>query len=91
MPPSALELRSGPNGQYWVAEFEVVMNLGTSELVCHVEWEENVSRSALYADLADGPPVDRAKQNGMVLLTMSNRSDGSFFSRSRAASVWEDI
>lgn len=35
--------RRGKHGTYWQPEWEVVITLGTVEIKCHIEWEENVS------------------------------------------------
>lgn len=45
IPSTALAQRYGTTGWYWYVPFEVVINLGTSELTCHLEWKENVSPS----------------------------------------------
>ncbi|KIO27471.1 hypothetical protein M407DRAFT_232728 [Tulasnella calospora MUT 4182] len=41
IPASAMTREAGEYGTYYVAEFEVVIALGTVEIKAHVEWEEN--------------------------------------------------
>ncbi|KAG8902814.1 hypothetical protein FRB99_004081 [Tulasnella sp. 403] len=40
IPASALKGVTGSNGKYWDAEFEVVLELGATELKCYTEWDE---------------------------------------------------
>ncbi|KAG8937827.1 hypothetical protein FRC00_000351 [Tulasnella sp. 408] len=41
IPASALTKRTGKYGTYWAVNYEVVITLGTVEIKCHIEWEEN--------------------------------------------------
>lgn len=42
LPLSAYEQRGGPKGPYWFAEFEVILDLGATELKASLEWKEDV-------------------------------------------------
>ncbi|KIO27478.1 hypothetical protein M407DRAFT_23293 [Tulasnella calospora MUT 4182] len=44
MPATAMTRRRGKHGTYWQPQWEVVITLGTVEIKCHVEWNENGAR-----------------------------------------------
>lgn len=43
MPAAAMTRSTGKHGTHWKAGWEVVITLGSVEIKCHVEWEEDVS------------------------------------------------
>lgn len=40
--PSAVNVQHGPNGAFRIAHFAAVLDLGGTELGCHLEWEERL-------------------------------------------------
>lgn len=43
LPASAMTKRTGPDGEFWAVDLNIVITVGTVEVKAYVEWEEMVS------------------------------------------------